>query len=130
MATEDDILRVHSIEHIENIKLLSANGGGETGILTVVGNGSFEIAMLSAGGLLALVDAIMAGEVDNGYALVRPPGHHATRDQAEGFCIFCNSAIAAAILWMNITLTEWRLLIGMFIMAMAQKKPFGMTIRL
>lgn len=98
MATEADILRVHSIEHLENIKHLSANGGGETGILTVVGNGSYEIAMLSAGGLLAMIDAIMADEVDNGYALVRPPGHHATRNQAEGFCIFCNSAVAGRYL--------------------------------
>lgn len=98
MATEEDILRVHSQSHLDNIKHLSANGGGETGILTVVGSGSYEIAMLSTGGVLALADAIMNDDVDNGYALVRPPGHHATRDQAEGFCLFANAAIAGRYL--------------------------------
>ena len=42
---------------------------------------------------MAAADAIMSGEVNNAYALVRPPGHHATRDEAQGFCIFCNSAV-------------------------------------
>ena len=98
MATEQDILRVHTAEYIQHIKTLSDNGGGNTGILTVIAPGSYEIAMLSAGGVMAAADAIMAGEVNNAYALVRPPGHHATKDQAQGFCIFCNSAVVGRYL--------------------------------
>ena len=90
MATEQDILRVHSRPYLEHIKELSNNGGGNTGAFSVVAPGTYEIAMLSAGGVMAAADAILAGEINNAYALVRPPGHHATREQAEGFCIFCN----------------------------------------
>ena len=94
-ATEDEILRVHTREHLDNIKALSASqAGGDTGILTVVAPGSYEIALLSAGGVIAAVDTVLDGKADNAYALVRPPGHHATRNQAEGFCIFSNAAIA------------------------------------
>src|SRR5439155_6743423 len=57
---------------------------------------SFETARLAAGGYLVLLDAIMAGEVTNGFAFVRPPGHHAEADRAMGFCLFNNVALAAA----------------------------------
>lgn len=59
---------------------------------------SYETALLAAGGLVALVDAIMDGAVQNGFALVRPPGHHAEYGQAMGFCLFNNVAIAARVL--------------------------------
>src|SRR5207248_2906775 len=58
--------------------------------------GSWDAARLAAGSLLAVCDAVLAGEVENGFALVRPPGHHAERDRAMGFCLFDNVAIAAA----------------------------------
>jgi acetoin utilization deacetylase AcuC-like enzyme len=58
--------------------------------------GSYEAARLAAGGLVGLCDAVLAGEVANGMALVRPPGHHAERGRAMGFCFFNNVAIAAA----------------------------------
>ena len=73
---------------------MSATGGGDTGALTPFGSGSFEIAQLSAGGTIAALDAVIKGEVDNAYALVRPPGHHAIADQGMGFCLFGNVAIA------------------------------------
>lgn len=57
---------------------------------------SYEIARLAAGGTLNLVRAVMQGEVQNGFALVRPPGHHATAGQGMGFCLLNNVAIAAA----------------------------------
>ena len=59
---------------------------------------TYETALLAVGGVLALVDAVMGGEVDNGFALVRPPGHHAESDRAMGFCFFNNVAIAARYL--------------------------------
>jgi len=59
---------------------------------------SYATARLAAGGLLALLDAIMRGEVDNGFAFVRPPGHHAERRRAMGFCLFNNVAVGAEYL--------------------------------
>ena len=60
-----------------------------------VGPQSWEPATLAAGGALAVVDAVLDGAADNGFALVRPPGHHSTADTAMGFCLFNNVAIAA-----------------------------------
>jgi acetoin utilization deacetylase AcuC-like enzyme len=57
---------------------------------------SFDTACLAAGGLLSLLDAVMTGTVRNGFAFVRPPGHHAERARAMGFCLFNNVAVAAA----------------------------------
>src|SRR5262249_42367920 len=58
--------------------------------------GSWEAARLAAGGLIELCEAVLAGQVRNGVALVRPPGHHAEHERAMGFCLFNNVAIAAA----------------------------------
>ena len=63
---------------------------------TATSPGSYEAARLAAGSLLVVCDAVLAGRVANGFALVRPPGHHAERDRAMGFCLFNNVAIAAA----------------------------------
>jgi acetoin utilization deacetylase AcuC-like enzyme len=60
-----------------------------------VGPQSWEAATLATGGALAVVDAVLDGAADNGFALVRPPGHHSTADTAMGFCLFNNVAIAA-----------------------------------
>jgi acetoin utilization deacetylase AcuC-like enzyme len=94
LATEAEILRFHTREHLERVRSLSAGIGGDAGPFTPMGHGSYEIAMLSAGGVLAALEAIMAGQVSNAYALVRPPGHHAVADMGMGFCIFGNAAIA------------------------------------
>ena len=95
-ATEDEIARVHTREHIARIKALSAENGGDGGVLTPFGKGSFEIAQLAAGGTMAAVDAVIEGTVRNAYALVRPPGHHAIADLGMGFCLFANVAVAIA----------------------------------
>ena len=95
-ATEDEILRLHTREYVDRIKRMSAEAGGDAGELTPFGPGSYEIALLAAGGCMTAVDAVLDGKVDNAYALVRPPGHHAERDLGRGFCIFGNTALAAA----------------------------------
>lgn len=59
---------------------------------------SYEVALYAAGGALAMCDAIMEARADYGFCAVRPPGHHAERDYAAGFCIFNNIAIAARYL--------------------------------
>jgi acetoin utilization deacetylase AcuC-like enzyme len=59
---------------------------------------SFDTALLAVGGAQILADEVIAGEVDNAFALCRPPGHHAEHDQALGFCLFNNVAIAARYL--------------------------------
>src|SRR3982074_20479 len=94
-ATQAEILRLHPLEYVERIQKLSLELGGDAGELTPFGTGSYEIALLAAGGCMTAVDAVLDGTVDNAYALVRPPGHHAERDQGRGFCIFANTALAA-----------------------------------
>jgi acetoin utilization deacetylase AcuC-like enzyme len=94
-ATEDEILRLHSREYVDRIKKESSEMGGDAGDLTPFGPGSFDIALLAAGGCMTAVDAVLDGKVDNAYALVRPPGHHAERTGGRGFCIFANTALAA-----------------------------------
>jgi acetoin utilization deacetylase AcuC-like enzyme len=93
-VTDEEILRVHTRDYLDRIKTLSADRGGDAGEATPFGHGSYEIACLSAGGTVAMVDAAMEGRIDNGYALVRPPGHHAEPDIGRGFCIFSNIGIA------------------------------------
>jgi len=94
-ATPDELALVHAEEHL---KLVAGTAGGGPQAFdadTPVSSRSYETALLASGGLLALVEEIMAGGADNGFALVRPPGHHAEADRAMGFCLFNNVAIAA-----------------------------------
>lgn len=97
-AKEEDILRVHSKRHFETIKNAWDNGCTALTPDTPISEESYRIALLSAGGVLTGIDKIMAKEIDNGMALVRPPGHHAMPDQAMGFCLFNNVAIGARYL--------------------------------
>ncbi|WP_242890592.1 class II histone deacetylase [Actinomadura litoris] len=95
-ATEAELLRVHTEAHVTRMRELSESGGGDAGDgESAFGPGSYEIARLAAGGVIAAVDAVLDGTVDNAYALVRPPGHHAVPDQGIGFCMFGNIAVAA-----------------------------------
>jgi len=93
-ATEEEVLRVHTKDYVDRIRRDSDALGGDAGELTPFGHGSYEIALLAAGGCITAVDAVLDEKVDNVYALVRPPGHHAERDLGRGFCIFANVSIA------------------------------------
>ncbi|WP_063060195.1 class II histone deacetylase [Nocardia sienata] len=97
-ATEADVLRVHTAEHLARIKeeSLRPKGGDAGDGCSPFGRGGYEIAALSAGGAIRLVDQVVSRAVETGYALVNPPGHHAYRAGGMGFCIFNNVSIAAA----------------------------------
>jgi acetoin utilization deacetylase AcuC-like enzyme len=69
--------------------------GGSAGHVANFAPGGYDIALLSAGGVLASVEAVLRNDIDNAYCLVRPPGHHAEADRGMGFCIFNNIVIAA-----------------------------------
>ncbi len=83
----------HTSRYIEAVRTLSANQGGVLGDSVNIGQGSYEIAALAAGGCIEAVDAVLAGLVGNAYALVRPPGHHAEADAGRGYCIFGNAVL-------------------------------------
>ena len=94
-ATDEELQRFHTPGHIGRVKQMSAAGFGDAGEYAPVGPSSFEIAALAAGGCLVAIDAVVEGAVDNAYALVRPPGHHALPDMGMGGCLFGNTALAA-----------------------------------
>ncbi len=94
-ATQEELRRVHGHDHVAQVA--ASAGRRETWFDgdTPASAGSFEAALLAAGGALAMADAICAREVDNGFAAVRPPGHHAEEDRPMGFCLFNNAAVVA-----------------------------------
>ncbi len=88
--------RVHTPEHVEYVRDVALSGGDAwDGGETYIAPRSYDAALLAAGGTVKLVEAIVKGQVTNGFALIRPPGHHASADHAEGFCLFNNIAVAA-----------------------------------
>lgn len=93
-ATREDLLRVHPQSYLDNMKAVSDSGGGLLGNEAPMGQGSYEIACLSAGLAAAAVESVLLGELDNAYSLSRPPGHHCLPDRAMGFCFLANIAIA------------------------------------
>ncbi|MGF3585217.1 MAG: histone deacetylase family protein, partial [Thermoplasmatota archaeon] len=79
----------------QEIKDISSGGGSWIDLDTYVCSSDYEVARLAAGGVLKVCKQVLAGRASNGFALVRPPGHHASRDRSMGFCLFNNAAIAA-----------------------------------
>ncbi|MGB8817408.1 MAG: class II histone deacetylase [Rhizobiaceae bacterium] len=97
-ASLADVLRVHTPGYVERLQALSASGHGDAGEKAAVGPGSWEIALLAAGGCLRAADTIVGGLVTNAYALVRPAGHHAEPDRGRGFCLLSNGCMTVEYL--------------------------------
>ncbi|MGE5603473.1 MAG: histone deacetylase [Nitrososphaerales archaeon] len=91
----DLLARVHDRAYIDLVAAISARGGGYLDSDTYLVRATYNAALLAAGGTAELTRQVLRGEVRNGIALVRPPGHHATRERGMGFCIFNNIAVAA-----------------------------------
>jgi acetoin utilization deacetylase AcuC-like enzyme len=98
-ASIENIKLVHDIEYIRFIEAVCKSGGGLLDSEdTVASPKSFEVALYAVGGTLKAVNLVMNGKFENAFAAVRPPGHHAEKFRAYGFCIFNNVAIAAEYL--------------------------------
>ena len=94
-ASVEQLSLVHHKQHISHIQEVAQGGGGWLDADTVMSADSYEAALYAAGGVIKATDAVINGEVGSAFALVRPPGHHATAERAMGFCLFNNVAIAA-----------------------------------
>ena len=95
LATEADITRVHSEDHLAFIKSKAPTSGyamidGDT----IMNTATWNVSLRAAGAAIAAVDAVMKGEVNNAFCAIRPPGHHAEPHRSMGFCVFNTIAIA------------------------------------
>jgi acetoin utilization deacetylase AcuC-like enzyme len=105
LASTADLELAHARQHVAAVRGLAGEledqqkaGGAELVYIdpdTAMNEFSFDASLRAAGAALAATDAVISGELENAFCAVRPPGHHATRDRAMGFCIFNNVAIAA-----------------------------------
>ncbi len=94
MASTEELALVHGQAYIEEVRGLSVKGG-RLAPDTWIAPGGFEISALAAGGVIKAVEETVKGKLNMAFALVRPPGHHASRDKGMGFCVFNSVAIGA-----------------------------------
>jgi len=95
-ASMEELTMVHEARYVEWVKAMCERGGGLLDLGdTLASPGSYRAAVLAAGAAIQGVELVLSGRFDAAVALVRPPGHHAGRDYARGFCIFNNVALAA-----------------------------------
>ncbi|WP_146588301.1 histone deacetylase family protein [Puniceibacterium confluentis] len=96
LASDDDLLRIHPQAYIDRLRVSLPNRGfhqidGDTWLSP----GSLNAALRGAGAVIQAVDMVLAGDAPNAFCAIRPPGHHAERSTAMGFCLFGNAALAA-----------------------------------
>jgi acetoin utilization deacetylase AcuC-like enzyme len=109
-VTEDDLHRVHDSDYVKAVRNFCLAGGGHLDADTVAGPDSFSAALLAAGAGWTAVEALRADGGATALAAVRPPGHHALRSQAMGFCLFNNVAVTAARLRVEgnrVAIVDW-----------------------
>merc|ERR1712232_926027 len=94
-AMLDDLYMVHSEAHIDEVESTEDNTVREDDSVYLTDE-TFKCACIASGSVLALLDRILSGELTNGFAVVRPPGHHAETGRCCGFCVFNSVAVAAA----------------------------------
>jgi acetoin utilization deacetylase AcuC-like enzyme len=97
-ATEEELRRVHTHQYLRMLEDFCAAGGGALDTDTVASTGSWTTALRAAGGALAAVDALIENGEGVAFVAHRPPGHHATADQAMGFCLLNTVAVVAGAL--------------------------------
>lgn len=93
------ISTIHNEDYIKRVQAACESGERRLDTPDVtISKASYDVALNATGSILQLADALMAGDIDNGFAMVRPPGHHAEQAEAMGFCLFNNVAIGARYL--------------------------------
>ena len=94
-ATIEEVKLCHSKDYIERVRDVCNKGGGFLDPDTYTTEHSYDAAMTAVGSLIEMTNMVINGQIKNGFALLRPPGHHALKDRAMGFCVFGNVAITA-----------------------------------
>jgi acetoin utilization deacetylase AcuC-like enzyme len=92
-AKKEELLQVHSPKYIQKLESTQGKAFTYLGPDTQASQFSYDAALLAAGGLCRAIELVHAGQLDNAFAMVRPPGHHAERSKAQGFCLYNNVAV-------------------------------------
>ena len=100
-ATKEQITAVHTQDYFDKIKSTKGIEFTQLDADTSACDISFEAALKGSGALIHCLDSILNGEIDTGFVMPRPPGHHAEKDRAMGFCLFNHTAVGAAHLLNN-----------------------------